>query len=510
MRISHKFAFGLAALVGALLVMAAATVIGLLSLEHNARAVNEEFTEFVQVVRAQEAFADVGARPLEEVTGPAKRAQTRAAIEQAIQIVDRLERAQYGPSELNREHGQIEITDTRGIETDLSEMISLLDAPRADEPLTPESVQAFDRYRTRAGDTLDALGDEIRDTAVRIHDTSDNFYRRARNVMIALSVIVAVGSLLFVWWLYRKINGPLVRLRAAVGSLTPADGFPEIRLGGDDELSELAEEFNRMSGRLREVYQTLERRVAEKSRQLVRSERLASTGFLAAGVAHEINNPLAAITGHAESLLRRMGESAASDPPGDPQQRELFARYLQTIRDEAFRCKEITTRLLDFSRLSESPPSAGAGSAVDLCAVVNETVDLLSHVSKYHGRRIEVHQPDASPLKVRGTPEQLKQVMMNLLVNALEAGGAEPVRVQCDGQDERVSVRVIDRGVGIDAETLEKIFEPFFSARTGGRGTGLGLSISLAIVEGFGGQLSAASDGPGRGATFTVTLPRAR
>src|SRR5207244_3596557 len=127
-----------------------------------------------------------------------------------------------------------------------------------------------------------------------------------------------------------------------------------IEVHSGDEMEDLAAAFNDMTGRLREMYRDLARQVNDRSRQLVRSERLAGVGFLAAGVAHEINNPLASIAFCSESLERRLADLLAVQRPGMAnEEREVITKYLKMIQQEAFRCKEITQRLLEFSRGGE-------------------------------------------------------------------------------------------------------------------------------------------------------------
>ncbi len=504
MRISHKYALALAALVVALLLTATVTIVGLLSLERSTRAVDEEFGEFTEVIAAKQAFSPVGDRPLDLVLS--ERENTQRGIADALEIVEELEAEQSGVSEFDKHHMEAEVESAREVESHLRAMRDEL-AAAGDNPLDAAARARFDESRRSAHAGLDRMADEIREAAETVRDSSDNFKRRARNLIIVICVAVALGAIAFTLWMYHRISRPLVQLRGAVQTMSSGQDYPEIHLRGHDELTELADEFNEMSARLREYYRTLEQRVAEKSRQLVRSERLASTGFLAAGVAHEINNPLAAISGHAESLLRRLDELDGDGRPVE-QGYAVFKRYLQTIRDEAFRCKEITRRLLDFSRLGEGSRPAPGG--VDLCDVIHQTVNLVAHVDRYRNRQVILHEPPQPLDRVCGTAEEIKQVMMNLLVNALDAvsdGGR--VEICCRSEADRVAVEVSDDGRGMDAATLDKAFEPFFSMRGEGRGTGLGLSISLAIVEAFGGELSAASDGPGQGATFTMTLPRA-
>lgn len=235
---------------------------------------------------------------------------------------------------------------------------------------------------------------------------------------------------------------------------------------------------------------SLEDRVRQSSAELARAERLASVGFLAAGVAHEINNPLGVISGEAEMALRQLQRD------GDGPARAL-AQPLAVIRDEAFRCKAVTDRLLALAQAG--PPAA---RPVDLLQLTRDAVAAVRRIEPLAQRSIQIH---GSAAAVFAEPTLLMQVMTNLLVNALEAGDGP---VQCRIEPGRWSVT--DHGRGLDATQRQRVFEPFFTTKSGaGRGVGLGLSISHALVGRMGGRISVASEGPGRGATFTVELPPA-
>jgi signal transduction histidine kinase len=272
-----------------------------------------------------------------------------------------------------------------------------------------------------------------------------------------------------------------------------------IQLDTDDEMAELAEAFNGMTARFQDIRDDLDRQVELRTREVIRSEQLASVGFLAAGVAHEINNPLASIAMCAESL-----ESRVADTVDDPGEKQLTLRYLQLIQSEAFRCKEITEKLLDFSRLGEVKRQATA-----IKAIVSDVAEMLRHVGRFAGRSIEI--ADGPDLLVFVNPQEIKQVVLNLLVNALdciEPSGCISVRVARNGRE--AEVVFVDDGCGMTDEVLSHLFEPFFTRRKNGQqGTGLGLSIVHRIVVDHGGRIEAVSDGPGKGATFTLTLPLA-
>src|SRR5213079_404520 len=150
-----------------------------------------------------------------------------------------------------------------------------------------------------------------------------------------------------------------------------------IELHSGDEMEELAAAFNDMTNRLDEMYRDLAHQVNERSRQLVRSERLASVGFLAAGVAHEINNPLASIAFCAEGLERRLTELLGRFP----REHETIQKYLRMIQDEAFRCKQITGNLLEFARVGE-----GERQPTDLSGVVQSVLDMVQHLQHAHGK----------------------------------------------------------------------------------------------------------------------------
>jgi len=235
----------------------------------------------------------------------------------------------------------------------------------------------------------------------------------------------------------------------------------------------------------------------EANRAVARAEKLAAVGRLAAGVVHEINNPLATISACAESLESRLNEGAFDNSPEVEDLRE----YLGLIRSEAFRCKSITNGLLDFSRTRASDHST-----VNLGDVITSAIRLLSHQKRSSAVEFKVEIP-ANLLPVSGDPGQLQQAIIALATNALDAmviNGLLTIVAKNSGN--RVVVEVIDNGVGIEPDHLTKIFEPFFTTKEIGKGTGLGLAVCYGILTEHGGTLDVQST-QGVGTTFTITLP---
>lgn len=299
---------------------------------------------------------------------------------------------------------------------------------------------------------------------------------------------------------FRWVSDPL-RV-AAQGAARIANGDTKFRLvclsRWRDEFYELANNFNRMADRFEEAQEHLNAKVEERSRQLVRSERLAGVGFLAAGVAHEVNNPLQAMGMAAESVQMRVYDHFDSDHEDTA---EVIER-LQMIQRESRQCGEITRQLLNFAR-NEGKEKRND----DLTRVVGEVLAMIRPMSRYSDRQIIFER--TSPVFAEINASQIKQVVTNLVSNALQATEAAGT-VEIDLQDRTDSVVLIvrDNGHGMDATRLENLFEPFYTTKDVGEGTGLGLSITHRLVEEHHGTIDPHSDGPGKGSTFRVRLPR--
>lgn len=228
-----------------------------------------------------------------------------------------------------------------------------------------------------------------------------------------------------------------------------------------------------------------------------RAEKLAAVGRLAAGVVHEINNPLATISACAESLQARVEDGEF----GDYESIDDLKDYLGLIHSEAFRCKSITMSLLDFSRIRSSERME-----IDLSETVKSSARLLAHQKRGENIEIKVELDENLPL-VDANEGQIQQAIIALATNAIDAmphGGTLTFRAI--DQQNRVAIEIEDTGIGIPPEDLSKIFEPFFTTKEIGKGTGLGLAVCYGIVTEHNGRVSVRSN-VGKGTTFSIFLP---
>ena len=286
--------------------------------------------------------------------------------------------------------------------------------------------------------------------------------------------------------LTQMVVRPLRKMERATAQVGVGDWDQHIDLPGPSELSALARAFNQMTSSL-----------AAQREQLIRSEKLASVGQLAAGVAHEIGNPLAAILGYVD-ILR--ADAAGSGTLPDAERRDALDR----VKAETQRINRIIRDLLEYSRPSHEEPSL-----IDPLLVVRSAQALLAPQARLREVSITV-TPDQGPWPtVMVSQGRMTQVLVNLLINAADAmDGKGQVAVTCESAAGRVRIAVSDEGPGIERELRRKVFDPFFTTKPPGQGTGLGLSISRAIVESYGGTLELDPEAA-RGARFIIDLPAA-
>ena len=226
--------------------------------------------------------------------------------------------------------------------------------------------------------------------------------------------------------------------------------------------------------------------------QLIQNEKLTSIGLLAAGVAHEVNTPLAVISSYSQMLRKQI-------PPDD-----AGYKLLEKITAQTFRASEIVNNLLSFSRMN-----ATEFASVNVHKVINDTLSLLEHPLKTSQIRVTVNLLAEAPL-VTGNAGKLQQVFLNLFLNARDAmpdGGTLDIRTAI--VDGRIEIVITDSGGGISREHIKKIYDPFFTTKTAGKGTGLGLSVSYGIVQEHGGSISVESN-VGRGTSFRLDFPLSR
>ncbi|MCY1079182.1 sensor histidine kinase [Archangium lansingense] len=272
-------------------------------------------------------------------------------------------------------------------------------------------------------------------------------------------------------YIVRSVARPVARLREGAARLAAGDMHARIDISTPDEFGELARQFNAMTAALR-----------EHQEQLVQSEKLAGIGRLAAGVAHEINNPLTVILGYAGMMKKKVEGSLRED--------------LQVIEDEAVRSRNIVQDLLALSRPLQAEPEP-----VDLRALCEDVVERLRQGGQLSAVRVDVE----GEARTAGHLTKLRQVVLNLVRNAVDACGEQGrVRVRLAQTETGAELHVEDTGPGLSATARERLFEPFFTTKPSG--TGLGLAISQSIVQAHGGNLEAAA-GTGPGAHFTVWLP---
>ena len=367
-------------------------------------------------------------------------------------------------------------------------------------------------------DRIDDLVDQTEQHLAMIHgsmaEVSHDVRGQYRN-MIAMTWFCTVSSIIIMLFLIAMFRSLVVKpFRTLLdGSRLVAGGEFDHRidLGTGDELSELAVAMNQMTDRFQDALAKLklwnadlDQQVRARSREVVQNEQLASVGFLAAGVAHEINNPLATIAWSAESLQSRVGELSMVGPETRTVDDELFTALttnLRRIEDEAYRCKGITEKLLDFSRLNEV-----RRAPTDLMQIVRDVVEMVGTVGKFRCKTIRTHGAESVIAEVN--PQEIRQVMLNLVTNALESVDHDgAVDVSVNGDDDWATIVVKDNGCGMTEDVMQHLFEPFFTRRRDGTGTGLGLSITYRIISQHGGILTPHSEGEGRGSTMELTLP---
>jgi len=238
-----------------------------------------------------------------------------------------------------------------------------------------------------------------------------------------------------------------------------------------------------------------ERRAREL--QLLQAEKMSSIGVLAAGVAHEINNPMTSVAGYAEALQRRFREAPELT---EDQRLADFPRYLEIIVREVYRCKGIIDSLLSFSRKSD-----GVFGRVDLNAIISEVLELVRHQGR--DRSISIEDNLLAPLPpVQGDSSALRQVFLNLIMNGLQSiEGKGSVLIETAVEGKQVVARVSDTGSGIAPDLLDQIWNPFFTTKAVGKGQGLGLAVTYDIIKKHDGLIEVQSQ-LGKGTEFTVKL----
>jgi len=305
------------------------------------------------------------------------------------------------------------------------------------------------------------------------------------NLMLVSMALIVAGAVVALL-ISRRLTKPLEQLALGAERIGQGDFDTRVHAESSDEIGALAVAFNRMASGLQER----EHALIQAQRALVHSEKMAAFGQLGAGIAHEVNNPLAGILGHAQLATRRLG-------PENPAKASL-----DMIAQETRRCIDIIKNLMLFAR-QEMPQF----QPVDANEAVGAALSIVDHQLSLHGIRI-VRELGASLPQVNGDINQLQQVLVNLAINAQQAmaGQRGELSVRTRALGGQVLIELQDSGPGISPELQKKIFEPFFTTKAAGQGTGLGLWVSYGIVESHGGRIEVRSS-LGSGATFVISLP---
>jgi two-component system NtrC family sensor kinase len=357
-------------------------------------------------------------------------------------------------------------------------------------------VSAYTPIRNLAGNTIGMLSLGILERPY--HDIL------RKNLYVFLGITLAAMGLISIvaMMVADQISRPIRAMANAARKIAGGDYSQKVEVSSDDEIGFLAHNFNDMvsqlaqaNQQLRELAETLERKVEQRTTELkamqahlIQSEKLAGVGKLAAGVAHEINNPLTCVLTNSSLLLKDL-------PPDDPSREDL-----QTIVDETLRCRKIVKGLLDFARQTEPQKKS-----LDLNKVAEDVLSLVRNQASFQNINIQTDLDPWIP-SVLADADQIRQVVLNIILNAADAmpqGGTLRIRSCLESKSNRVILKILDTGPGIPVEIQDKLFEPFFTTKK--TGTGLGLAIAYGIMERHKGELKVESS-PGHGTTVTVIL----
>lgn len=359
---------------------------------------------------------------------------------------------------------------------------------------TTDRMRMGSRYRQlrEHARIINSTANEIRQVNERLWQAAERQRDHWKEIIITTRfIVVVIGPAIGIalgWWISKRVHVSISQINVFLKDATVEwdRTVAALRISGREDLTELRQRVERVVERLREVNAELD----ASRRESLRAERLAAVGQLAAGVAHELRNPLTSV----KLLLQHAAQQ--------PQKTQLNDEETCVILDEISRMENTIQGLLDFSRPPSSHPQLH-----DFCETLQRGLNLVQGRARQDSVQIRMVVPD-HPVLVDGDPEQLHQVCVNLLINGIEAdsGGNLEIHVEEDDKDQLIRVRFRDFGPGLANHVKTHLFEPFVSTK--GRGTGLGLAISRRIVMQHGGSLIAENH-PDGGAVFTLELPSA-
>jgi two-component system NtrC family sensor kinase len=350
--------------------------------------------------------------------------------------------------------------------------------------------------------TTNVLG--VLDTTISLQDLQKEEAQIYNQMLISGVISVILLSLLLSLLLTRFVNRPIRRLLAATKTAAHGNLDQAVSIRSHDELGELSESFNNMISELKrsrdaieDWTQTLEHRVQERTQelqqvqdQLVRAGKMAALGELAAGVAHEINNPLTGVLTFSSLILKKLDES------------HPWKKDMENIVQQTTRCRNIVRGLLDFARQRKPDKKEW-----DIHTLIDRTVILVENQARFQNIKIVKEFKTGIPMLFLDG-DQIQQVFMNIIINAADAmaGDGGTLTIRTNMKDGMAEVSFTDSGCGIAKEHLSKLFDPFFTTKETGKGTGLGLAISYGIIQSHGGDIGVESK-VGKGSTFRIKLP---
>ena len=327
--------------------------------------------------------------------------------------------------------------------------------------------------------------------------------RKSEKIILIYIILNTIILILFgIYLISRTVVKPIHKLLRITEQFKEGEPFPQLEHSSRNEIGQLFRSLNMMLKRLDENKRELETHISslEKANQeikkaqeeIIKSEKLASIGRLATGVAHEIGNPIGIILGYLELLK---GGDLSNEERGD---------FLGRTESEITRISQIIRQLLDFSR-----PASGEHRQTGVHELIIDTVNMLKPQSMMAEIEVGLSLEAANDI-VWADPNQLKQVFLNVIMNAADAmrdcGPGKTLTIETAGKEGLVELRFTDTGLGIEEQELFHVFDPFYTTKEPGKGTGLGLSICYRIIEGLGGAIRAESPA-GKGAIIIIDIP---
>ena len=344
-------------------------------------------------------------------------------------------------------------------------------------------IAAYEPIKNTRGDIIGVLSVGI------LEKKFTDMRKRAIAMFLAITLAGMLVALIVSNFLARNILQPIKYLVSASNRWAKGDLEYHVEIPRKDEIAELAETFNLMASSLKERDDKLREYTDQ---QIMKSERLATLGQLAAGVAHEINNPLGTISIYAQMVLDDLGKDNDS-----------CRESIEVVMKQTNSAGKIVKDLLEFAR--QSKPEM---RILNINDILRKAIAITTHPAELQNINLVIHLAPALP-DIQGDSNKLEQVFVNIIVNALQAmpdGGKLTVVTRLADNNKFVEIEISDTGCGIAQEHLSKLFDPFFSTKSTGEGTGLGLSVSLGIIQRHNGTIDVRSK-VGEGSTFIVRFP---